>query len=69
MVDTFRLLRLTRHALEMEDEGYVYSWLPKGRRVILHVDGSRITTAIVWSLAPSCRAPLPGSARWTPPAG
>ena len=29
MVDTFRPLRLTRHALEMEDEGYVYSWLPK----------------------------------------
>lgn len=29
MVDTFRPLRLTRHALEMEDDGYVYSWLPK----------------------------------------
>ena len=29
MVDTFRPLRLTRHALAMEDEGYVYSWLPK----------------------------------------
>ena len=29
MVDTFRPLRLTRYALEMEDEGYVYSWLPK----------------------------------------
>ncbi len=29
MVDTFRPLRLTRYALELEDEGYVYSWLPK----------------------------------------
>ena len=29
MVDTFRPLRLTRQALAMEDEGYVYSWLPK----------------------------------------
>lgn len=29
MVDTFRPLRLTRYAREMEDEGYVYSWLPK----------------------------------------
>jgi homogentisate 1,2-dioxygenase len=29
MVDTFRPLRLTRYALEMEDEGYAYSWLPK----------------------------------------
>jgi homogentisate 1,2-dioxygenase len=28
MVDTFRPLRLTRHALELEDEGYAYSWLP-----------------------------------------
>jgi len=27
MVDTFRPLRLTRRAVEMEDEGYVYSWL------------------------------------------
>ena len=27
MVDTFRPLRLTRHALAMEDEGYAYSWL------------------------------------------
>jgi len=27
MVDTFRPLRLTRYALEMEDEGYAYSWL------------------------------------------
>jgi homogentisate 1,2-dioxygenase len=29
MVDTFRPLRLTRYALEMEDEGYAYSWLPR----------------------------------------
>ena len=29
MVDTFRPLRLTRHALGMEDERYPYSWLPK----------------------------------------
>lgn len=29
MVDTFRPLRLTRYALDMEDDGYVYSWLPK----------------------------------------
>ncbi len=29
MVDTFRPLRLTRHALEFEDSGYAYSWLPK----------------------------------------
>jgi homogentisate 1,2-dioxygenase len=28
MVDTFRPLRLTRHALEIEDEGYAFSWLP-----------------------------------------
>jgi homogentisate 1,2-dioxygenase len=27
MVDTFRPLRLTRYALELEDESYVYSWL------------------------------------------
>lgn len=27
MVDTFRPLRLTARAIEMEDEGYVYSWL------------------------------------------
>lgn len=26
MIDTFRPLRLTRNALEFEDEGYVYSW-------------------------------------------
>jgi homogentisate 1,2-dioxygenase len=29
MVDTFRPLRLTPHALEMEDERYPYSWLAK----------------------------------------
>lgn len=29
MVDTFRPLRLTRHAVEMEDEKYPYSWLPE----------------------------------------
>jgi homogentisate 1,2-dioxygenase len=29
MVDTFRPLRLTRHALAFEDPGYAYSWLPK----------------------------------------
>jgi homogentisate 1,2-dioxygenase len=29
MVDTFRPLRLTRYALEFEDDQYVYSWLPK----------------------------------------
>ncbi len=28
MVDTFRPLRLTGHALEIEDEDYAYSWLP-----------------------------------------
>ncbi len=28
MVDTFRPLRLTRQAQELEDEGYAYSWLP-----------------------------------------
>jgi homogentisate 1,2-dioxygenase len=27
MVDTFRPLRLTKYALPLEDEGYVYSWL------------------------------------------
>ena len=29
MVDTFRPLRLTRYAREIEDEGYAYSWLPE----------------------------------------
>ena len=29
MVDTFRPLRATRYAREMEDENYAYSWLPK----------------------------------------
>jgi homogentisate 1,2-dioxygenase len=29
MVDTFRPLRLTRYALEFEDDQYVYSWLPR----------------------------------------
>ena len=29
MVDTFRPLRLTRYAHEIEDEGYAYSWLPQ----------------------------------------
>lgn len=29
MVDTFRPLRLTRFAQEIEDEGYAYSWLPQ----------------------------------------
>jgi len=29
MVDTFRPLRLTKYALEIEDEGYTYSWLPE----------------------------------------
>jgi homogentisate 1,2-dioxygenase len=29
MVDTFRPLRLTGYALEFEDEGYAYSWLPE----------------------------------------
>lgn len=29
MVDTFRPLRVTRAARELEDEGYAYSWLPK----------------------------------------
>lgn len=29
MVDTFRPLQLTRYALELEDESYPYSWLPK----------------------------------------
>ncbi len=28
MVDTFRPLRLTQYAREIEDEGYAYSWLP-----------------------------------------
>ena len=28
MVDTFKPLRLTRYAHEIEDEGYAYSWLP-----------------------------------------
>ncbi len=28
MIDTFRPLRLTRQARELEDERYVYSWLP-----------------------------------------
>jgi homogentisate 1,2-dioxygenase len=27
MVDTFRPLRLTRYALELEDPSYPYSWL------------------------------------------
>lgn len=30
MVDTFRPLRLTRYALEMEDPSYAFSWLPPG---------------------------------------
>lgn len=30
MVDTFRPLKLTRQALELEDEAYAYSWLPEG---------------------------------------
>ncbi|MCI0399433.1 MAG: homogentisate 1,2-dioxygenase [Chloroflexi bacterium] len=30
MVDTFRPLRLTRYAHEIEDERYAYSWLPRG---------------------------------------
>jgi len=29
MVDTFRPLRLTKYALEIEDEGYAYNWLPE----------------------------------------
>jgi homogentisate 1,2-dioxygenase len=29
MVDTFRPLRLTRHAAKLEDEAYAYSWLTK----------------------------------------
>ena len=29
MVDTFRPLRLTRHALGIEDTAYAYSWLPE----------------------------------------
>ncbi|MBA3530610.1 MAG: homogentisate 1,2-dioxygenase [Ardenticatenales bacterium] len=29
MVDTFHPLRIARPALELEDEGYPYSWLPK----------------------------------------
>lgn len=29
MVDTFRPLRMTRHAAELEDEKYPYSWLPQ----------------------------------------
>lgn len=29
MIDTFRPLRVTRAALEMEDTGYIYSWLPE----------------------------------------
>ena len=33
MVDTFRPLRATRYAREMEDETYAYSWLPKHREV------------------------------------
>ena len=32
MVDTFRPLRLTRHALDIEDDEYVYSWLPEKYR-------------------------------------
>lgn len=32
MVDTFRPLRLTRHALELEDGGYAYSWLAEETR-------------------------------------
>jgi homogentisate 1,2-dioxygenase len=32
MVDTFRPLRLTQYALELEDEKYAYSWLPQGGR-------------------------------------
>ena len=28
MVDTFRPLRITRFAREMEDDNYAYSWLP-----------------------------------------
>jgi homogentisate 1,2-dioxygenase len=31
MVDTFRPLRLTRHAAELEDESYAYSWLVETR--------------------------------------
>ncbi len=29
MIDTFRPLRLTKRARELEDEAYVYSWLPE----------------------------------------
>jgi homogentisate 1,2-dioxygenase len=29
MIDTFRPLRLTKQARELEDESYVYSWLPE----------------------------------------
>lgn len=29
MIDTFRPLRVTQGALEMEDAGYLYSWLPE----------------------------------------
>lgn len=32
MVDTFRPLRLTQYALELEDEKYAYSWLPPSGR-------------------------------------
>jgi homogentisate 1,2-dioxygenase len=29
MVDTFRPLKVTKAALEIEDPAYMYSWLPK----------------------------------------
>ena len=29
MVDTFRPLRVTRYAHEIEDDQYAYSWLPE----------------------------------------
>ena len=30
MVDTFRPLRITRAARDLEDDNYAFSWLPKG---------------------------------------
>ncbi|MFW6063055.1 MAG: homogentisate 1,2-dioxygenase [Chloroflexota bacterium] len=38
MIDTFRPLRLTTHALGLEDEDYVYSWLPERHGQALPAD-------------------------------
>ena len=41
MVDTFRPLRLTQYAREIEDEGYAYSWLPSRNKTKINSRGTK----------------------------